>query len=198
MTGLRVAMSLSMTVGVLASCGSSHVPAVVAAERARTPRGVTTIVEFIDFECPFCRAMNEVLAPLVSARGASVRVVRKHVPLTRIHPHAMDAARVSVCADALGRGDSVADALYRAPPQTLTKDGAIALAVAAGLDAGAVRACVDDPATDTRIQGDTESFFVGADGDGVPTTWVDNRVFVGVASQATLSGAIDRAIARAR
>jgi protein-disulfide isomerase len=198
MRRLRAAISLSMMVGALASCASSRAPAVVDAERARTPRGVITIVEFVDFECPFCRSMNEVLAPLVSAQGASIRIVRKHVPLTRSHPHAMDAARVSVCADALGRGDVVADALYRAPPQTLTKDGAIALAVATGLDAGAMRACVDDPATDARIEGDTESFFVGAEGDGVPTVWIEDRVFVGVASQAALSGAIERAIARMR
>jgi protein-disulfide isomerase len=197
MTRLRVAVSLSIG-SLLAGCPSTHVPAVVDAERARTPRGQITIVEFIDFECPFCRSMNEILAPLLAAKGASVRVVRKHVPLTRSHPHAMDAARVSVCADALGRGDIVADALYRAAPQALTKDGAIAISVASGLDASAVRACVDDPATDTRILGDTESFFVGAEGDGVPTVWIEDRVFVGVVNHATLSAAIDGALARAR
>jgi len=192
-----VRIAISMT-ALLAGAACAHVPSVVEAERARTPRGQITIVEFIDFECPFCRSMNEVLAPLIAERGASIRVVRKHVPLTRSHPHAMEAARVSVCADTLGRGEAVADALYRARPETLTKDGAAAIAVAAGLDASALEGCVGNPATDARIEGDTESFFVGADGSSVPTVWIDDQVFVGVIDRATLAAAIDRAIDRAR
>jgi protein-disulfide isomerase len=197
MTRPSAALALPL-LALLAACASTRVPAVVDAERARTPRGQITVVEFIDFECPYCRSMNAVLAPLLAEKGANVRVVRKQVPLTRIHAFAMDAARVSVCADGLGRGDAVADALYRAPPQSLTKDGAVAIGVAAGLDAAALRTCVDDPATDARIQGDTESFFVGADGDGVPTVWIDDRVFVGVVARDALASAIDHALARVR
>jgi protein-disulfide isomerase len=196
MTALRLAV-LVWIGAPLAGC-VPRVPAVVDAERSRTPRGEITIVEFIDFECPFCRSMNTILAPIVAENGAKIRIVRKHVPLTRSHLHAMDAARVSVCADALGHGDTVADALYRAPPPTLTRDGAIAIAVATGLDATAVRACVEDPSTDARIAGDTESFFVGAEGDGVPTVWIDDRVFVGVAGASALRDAIARAIGRSR
>jgi protein-disulfide isomerase len=182
---------------LLAGCASARVPAVVDAERVRTPRGEIAVVEFVDFECPFCRAMNDDLAPLVAARGSHVRVVRKQVPLTRHHPHAMDAARVSICADAMGRGDAVADALFRAPPDALTPDGVVDLAARVGrLDAAAVRTCMADPRTDAQINADTESFFVDAGGDGVPTVWIDDQVFVGQQEKDTLKRALDRAIAR--
>ena len=182
----------------VAACAGQRVPAVVDAERARTPRGQITVVEFIDFECPFCRAFNADFQPLLAARAARVRVVRKQVPLARHHPHAMDAARASACADDMGQGDAVADALFRAPPETLTQDGVVELAARVGhLDAAAVRACVTAPKTDERIRADIESFFVGADGDGVPTVWIDDQVFVGQKDVATLQRALDLALERA-
>jgi protein-disulfide isomerase len=183
---------------LLAGCASVRVPAVVDAERARAPRGEVAVVEFVDFECPYCRAMNEDLAPLLAARGARVHVVRKQVPLTRHHPHAMDAARASICADAMGRGDAVADALFRAPPDALTADGVVDLAARVGrLEPAAVHACMADPRTDAQIKADTEAFFVDAGGDGVPTVWIDDQVFVGQQDPETLRRALDAAIGRA-
>ena len=189
----------------LVGCAATHVPAVVDAERARTPRGEVVVVEFVDFECPFCRALNEDLAPLLAERAARVRVVRKHVPLTRHHPHAMDAARASICADALGQappgaqGAAVAEALFRAAPERLTADGVVDLASRAGhFDPQAVRACMRDPRTDAQIRADTEAFFVDAGGDGVPTVWIDDQVLVGQQDPTTLRRALDAAIERAQ
>src|SRR5438477_261341 len=66
-----------------------EVPPPIAAELARTPPHQITVVDFTDFECPFCRASHAVLAPILARNAARVRVVRKHVPLTWIHPHAL-------------------------------------------------------------------------------------------------------------
>src|SRR5215471_12266119 len=96
-------------------CGPS-LPPPIAAEMQKTPRGQATVVEYVDFECPFCRRLDDVLAPVLAKYPGRVRVVRKHVPLTKIHPHAEAAARASVCAEAQGQGDAMADALFRAPP----------------------------------------------------------------------------------
>ena len=189
----RLAAAALLTVACAA-----RVPPVVEAERAHAPPGTATVVEFIDFECPYCRALGATLAPLLAARAGHVHVVRKQVPLTRAHPHAMDAARVSVCADAMGRGDAVADALLQAPPGSLTGEGTAQLGQAQGLDPAALRACLADPRTDEQIRSDTEAFFVGADGEGVPTLWIEDRVFVGAADAATLGRALDEAIARRR
>ncbi|HEY6175800.1 MAG TPA: vitamin K epoxide reductase family protein, partial [Kofleriaceae bacterium] len=75
---------------------SSNLPGFV--ETAQVP-GVATVVEVVDFECPFCRRMQERLVNAVAHVQAPVRVVRKMLPL-KIHPHSMPAALAYCCADA--------------------------------------------------------------------------------------------------
>jgi len=56
------------------------------------PHAPITIVEYTDFECPFCRKEREVLAELFKHYGDSIRLVVKQMPITELHPHAMDGA----------------------------------------------------------------------------------------------------------
>ena len=56
------------------------------------PRAPITIVEYTDFECPFCRRERDVLAELFKHYGDSIRLVVKQMPVTELHPHAMDGA----------------------------------------------------------------------------------------------------------
>lgn len=168
-------------------------PAVVSAERAQTPKGRTTIVEFVDFECPFCRAMNDDLAPAIAAHRDRVRIVRKQVPLAGVHPHALDAARASVCADSLGRGDAMADFLFHAPPTAITEHGIRAIAPRLGLDPVRFAHCLEDPATLERIKADFHEF-EAADGDGVPVVWIDDMKFEGEQSPDVMRAAVERAV----
>jgi hypothetical protein len=55
-----------------------------------------TIVEFSDFECPYCRAAQPVLKRIVDRRPGKIRHVFKHFPLER-HPHGIQAARATIC-----------------------------------------------------------------------------------------------------
>lgn len=55
------------------------------------PSAPVTIVEYSDFQCPYCRAERDVLVQLMREYGDSVRLVVKHTPLT-MHPLAMPAA----------------------------------------------------------------------------------------------------------
>src|SRR5262249_34266500 len=88
-------------------------PAVI---QKRQQPGVATIVEFVDFECPFCRRLHATMQSILPDYDGKIRVVRKQHPLA-MHPHASDAARAACCADEAGRGDEMADALYHAPPE---------------------------------------------------------------------------------
>ena len=97
-------------------------PPAIRAEMARTPPGQVTVVDFVDFECPFCRMTNAALQPLLDAHQDRLRVVRRQVPL-RMHPHALDAARAACCGERLGRGDAMASALFSAPVESLTREG---------------------------------------------------------------------------
>ena len=70
------------------------VPDVIARELSVTPKGQVTVIDFADFECPFCRMTHAQLVPLLAEHPGRVRVVRKNMPLAR-HAHAMDAARAA-------------------------------------------------------------------------------------------------------
>ena len=58
-----------------------------------------TIVEFSDFQCPFCKRWHdEVYEPLLAAYPGQIRFVYRHLPLTSIHPDAQSAAQAAMCA----------------------------------------------------------------------------------------------------
>lgn len=56
------------------------------------PSAPVTIVEYTDLQCPFCRQERDVLVELFKHYGDSLRLVVKQLPVTEIHPHAMDGA----------------------------------------------------------------------------------------------------------
>lgn len=111
----------------------------------------TTIVEYVDFECPFCRAMAKKLTQAISDCGKPVHVVRKMVPLP-IHKHALVAALAWCCADELGKGDEMAEALFTADPSDLTPEGCEKIATDLGLSVEAFRAKL--PAARARVNAD--------------------------------------------
>ena len=177
---------------------ANRLPDVIAQELAATPRGEITIVDFVDFECPFCRQMQATLAPEVAAHKAKVRLVRRLVPLTRIHPHALDAARAACCAEALGKGDAMADALFQTEVDDLTPDGCARLAESLGLPLDAYRACLASPDTEARLTRDRREFDQAAvKGDGLPLMWVGRHKMMGAQDPASLSRVLDEALAGA-
>jgi uncharacterized membrane protein/predicted DsbA family dithiol-disulfide isomerase len=169
-----------------------RVPPVITAEMKRTPAGQVTLVDFVDFECPYCRMTQAELAPVLEAHRGLVRVVRKQVPL-RMHPHALDAARAACCAERLGKGDAMASALFAAPVEDLTPAGCEKIAQSVGLLSDPYRACIADPKTDQRIESDRATF-KAARGYALPTLWVGDRQLVGAQPGPVLEGAVGDAV----
>jgi len=167
---------------------------VIAAEIARTPRGEVTVVDFVDFECPFCRKTHTELEPLLEAHKTRLRVVRRQVPL-RSHAHALDAARAACCGERLGKGDAMADALFAAPVDDLTREGCERLAESVGLVLDPYRACVADPKTDEQIEADRAEFKESG-GYALPTIWIGDRRLVGAQPREALEQALQQALAR--
>jgi len=76
------------------------------------PSAAVTLVEYGDFECPYCGQAHYVLNDLMARLGDDVRLVFRHFPLTQIHPHAQRAAEASEAAGAQGKFWEYHDTLY--------------------------------------------------------------------------------------
>lgn len=192
--GLVAAVALPLLIGFSRRVYVGDVPPSIVAEIEKTPKGKVTIVDFVDFECPFCRMTNAELEPVLESRKDRVRLVRKHVPL-RMHPHALDAAKAGCCGEKMGKGDQMANALFTAPEEELTPEGCEKIAEKLGLDANDFRKCVSDPSTTERIDAD-KAAFKAAKGHGLPTIWVDDQKLEGAQNREELETAIDGAIRR--
>jgi hypothetical protein len=138
-------------------------------------QGVVTVVELLDFECPFCRALAPKLAEALHQAHVPVRVVRKMVPLP-MHPHALPAALAWCCAAAQGKGDAMADALFAAPPDELTTEGCEKIAAQVGCDLDRYRR--DLPAMVGIVAGDMLDARAG-DVHSLPTVFVGPQRVVG-------------------
>lgn len=169
------------------SAPGSVAPAFVA--EAQVP-GTATIVEIVDFECPFCRRMQDRLATAIAQAKVPVRVVRKMLPL-RIHPHAMPAALAYCCADAQGKGDAMAAALFAANPDDLTPEGCEKLAASVGCDLERYRRELPD--AQARVA--AEAAEVRAAGiRSLPTLFIGGERIVGASKSAEeLTALIERA-----
>lgn len=184
------AVAAPIGVGMTKKAIPVDVPAVIAAEMRETPRGKVTVVDFVDFECPFCRMTHADFGPLLAERKDKVRVARKHVPL-RMHPHAMDAARAAHCGEKLGKGDEIAEALFTATD--LTREGCEKIAEEHHLDLERFRTCLTDPETEVRIKADGEAFRA-AGGHGLPTIYIDGTKLEGAQDPGVLKSTLDAAI----
>ena len=168
------------------------VPEAIKRELAQAGAGEVAVIDFVDFECPFCRKTNAELEPLLAAHQGRIHLVRRQVPL-RNHPHARDAARAACCGEALGQGDAMATALFRADVNELTPEGCEQVAARVGVPLAAYRACVADPRTDARIDADRQEFN-DAGGFALPTIWFGDQAIVGAQPASALAGALDRAL----
>lgn len=158
-------------------------PVAVAAEKlpdsitTQQVAGVVTIVDYIDFECPFCRALHARLTEAIARAGVPTRVVRKMVPLS-MHPGALPAAIAWCCAELQGKADAMAEALIAAPPAQLTPAGCEQLAASIGLDLARYRRDAGDPAIKARIDADVAaSRALGV--RSLPTLYIGAEVFSG-------------------
>lgn len=71
-----------------------------------------TLVEFSDFECPFCARVHPTIKALLEKYAGQIRLVYKHFPLTSIHPQAVPAAEASECAAGQGKFWEFHDAIF--------------------------------------------------------------------------------------
>ena len=173
-----------------------HVPEAILKEMEATPRGLVTVVDFVDFECPYCRMMHETLGPLLARDHDRVRVVRKNMPLTRIHAHADIAARANICGERLSNGkvasQALVERLFTMPEDELVQEKIVAAAGEVGLDVAAFTHCLDEPATAARLAEDEEAF-KSVGGRGLPLLYIDTHRVEGAQDGPVVDSALRQA-----
>lgn len=148
-----------------------------------------TIVEFSDFQCPFCAQAVPILRQVSDAYGDRVRIVYRDFPLDSVHPLARKAAEAARCADEQGKFWDYHDKLFASQP-ALEIDGLKKYAQEIGLDGSAFAACLSSSKFKNAVDKDVQEG-QKAGVDGTPTFFVNGRPFVGVPSFDTIRGVID-------
>ena len=88
-------------------------PPVGAHDHVRGPRSaMISLVEYGDFECPYCRAAVDIVDALQQALGDQLSFTFRHFPMREAHPHAQHAAEVAEAAAARGHFREIHDLLF--------------------------------------------------------------------------------------
>lgn len=163
---------------------------------ARGPASApVTIVEFSDFECPFCGRFEPELQRLSKAYPTQVRLVYRNFPLTSLHPDAMHAAEAGVCADHQGKFWPMHDLMF-AEQNALSIPALKEKAKRIGLDIARFDHCLDSGKALPAIKKDEEEA-AQLDLAGTPSTFVNGRFLNGAVSYADLNALVKDDLARA-
>ena len=155
-----------------------------------------TVVEFADYQCPFCRRLESSLAKVAAEHPDSVAIVRRQFPLTSLHPAAFDAAAAALCAAKAGRFVPMHELLYRVQ-DSLELIPWTALGTRAGIqDTLALVHCMNADSTASAIRADVAAATrLGA--TGTPTLLVNEWRIVGMPSEPALDSLVVRELRKA-
>jgi Na+/H+ antiporter NhaA len=154
-----------------------------------------TLVEYGDYECPYCGRAEVVIRELLSTFGDDLRYVWRHLPLNDVHPDAQIAAEAAEAAASQGSFWEMHDRLLAAQDE-LTVVDLTRHAEDLGLDAGRFWDELRRREHAARVDRDVTS----ADASGVagtPTFFINGRRHRGAYDAASLTDAVEAARARA-
>ncbi|HUR35679.1 MAG TPA: thioredoxin domain-containing protein [Vicinamibacterales bacterium] len=172
-------------------------PRVEITDGGRPPRGAASapieIIEFSDFQCPFCQRANPTVDQVLKTYGDRVKFVYRHYPLPN-HPNARTSAEAAACAQVQGKFWEYHDQLF-ANPAKLTDPDLKAHAAAIGLDTAKFNTCFDNRQQKPGVDKDV------ADGEavgvtGTPAFFINGRSLEGAQPFESFKRVIDEELAR--
>ncbi|NER24503.1 MAG: thioredoxin domain-containing protein [Symploca sp. SIO1C2] len=137
----------------------------------------TILVEFSDFQCPFCGKAQETLKPLIAKYQDEVTLVYKHFPLVSIHPQAMPAAKAAWAANQQGKFWEYHDALF-SQQDKLGEEFYLELAQTLNLDLELFDRDRNSKAADAAIQQDLQ-LAAKLELSGTPSFLIQSEKFSG-------------------
>ena len=153
------------------------------------------MVEYADFECPYCGMAEPAVRELLADFG-DVRYVWRHLPLTDVHPHAQLAAEAAEAAARQGAFWEMHDLLMDHQGALAARD-LIGYASSLGLDIERFTADVRKHAGAARVAEDVDSADLSGV-SGTPTFFVNGQRHYGAYDIETLTKAVKLALARTK
>jgi protein-disulfide isomerase len=155
---------------------------------------IVTIIEFSDFQCPFCGRVVPTIDQVVAKYPTQVRFVYRNLPLNKIHPRAQAAAEAAACAANQGNFWDYHDLIF-ANNRAVSDEDLEHHASELGLDMPAFRQCVQNRETQQIVEADlaaAESLRIS----GTPSFVINGIPLHGAQSLEAFSEVIDAEIAR--
>lgn len=152
-----------------------------------------TIVEFSDYQCPFCRRWHEqVYQSLFNAYPGKIRLVYRHFPLTSIHPDAFPAAEAAMCAGEQNAYWQFHDKLFSS--SALGSDVYNQYAQELGLDMERFNSCLTEGRFRQAVQADLD-FAMNLGVRSTPTFFINGLAIVGAQPLDIFKQVIDKELA---
>ena len=155
-----------------------------------------TIVEFADFQCPFCKQIVGPLEQVVAHYGDQVRFVYRQYPIPALHPQAPKAAEAALCAHAQDRFWEMHDAMF-ANPQDLAPATLKAMARDVGVKGAEFDRCLDSGDFADEVAADVAAARA-AGANGTPALFINGRFLSGMQNYAALAAVIEEELADAK
>ena len=150
-----------------------------------------TLVEYGDFECPYCGALHPVIQAARQAFGGNLRFGFRHFPLRSSHPHALAAAKAAEAAAEQGRFWEMHDRLYRRQTE-LEDEDLLRHARKIGLDVARFERELAARTHEVRIREDLASAAQSGAG-GTPSLFINGELYQGPLDRDDVFAALARA-----
>ena len=134
------------------------------------------LIEFADFQCPYCLAASPTVKRVVETYGDRIRLVYRNYPLPN-HPQAVPAAEAAQCANEQGQFWAYHDRLFGEPGKLADAD-LKQTAAALGMDAAKFNKCVDDHKYRSVVDADAQAGNE-AGVTGTPAFFINGRMLSG-------------------
>jgi protein-disulfide isomerase len=161
-----------------------------------SPKASLVIVEFSDFQCPYCRAVQPTLKALLAKYAGQVSIAYRDLPLRDIHPQAQIAAEASRCAGEQQKFWEYHDSLFD-NPNRFSREGLVEQARGLKLDDKQFDACLASGRYREPVEQDRQ-LALRAGISGTPGFIINGNLLTGNLAQEAFEKAIDAELAAAK
>jgi len=156
-------------------------------------RAPVTIVEFSDFQCPYCKKAEAILKDLLGKYSGQIKLAYRDFPLRALHPQAQLAAEAGRCAEEQGKFCEYHDALFQEQSK-LDEAALVKTAQTLGLNEKSFQTCLKGGKFNAQIEQDVQEG-TKAGVSGTPGFFINGEFVNGAQTEAEFEKIIERELA---